>query len=110
MSQPKTTQSPAQAIERCRGLTTPLSCAVTPPAQQTVFELGERPIKQGQQKAVDQTDHEQQFQPGFPLPEAGTLTSQFAFAKAPGHLDLEASGICEHDLPGVVFTGDRLGG
>jgi hypothetical protein len=106
MSQPQAAQSPAQALERCRGLTTPLTRAVTPAAQQPVFELLQGPIEQGQQKAVDQADHEQQFQPGFPFPEAQTFTGQFTLAEAPRHLDLPAPGISEHDLPGIVFTAD----
>ncbi len=62
MSQAETTQSPAQAIERCRGLTTPLSCAMTPVAQQPGFEFHKRLIQQGPYKARDEADHQQQFQ------------------------------------------------
>lgn len=110
MSQPQTAQSPAQAIEGRRGLTTPLSRAMTPVAQQPVFEPGERLIEQGQEKARDQADHQQELQTGFPLPEARTFTRQFTFAQAPRHLDRPAPGIGEDDLAGILLIGDRFGG
>ena len=49
--------------------------------------------QQGEQKGVDQTDHEQELEPVLPEPEAGALHGQISLAGAVAHLHLPAPSV-----------------
>ena len=57
---------PTEARERCCGLTTALSRAMPPIAQQPVLAFGKRPVQSGSYKALDEADQQQACADGVP--------------------------------------------
>jgi hypothetical protein len=63
-----------------------------------------------QQEGIGQRGQSQQLEPTLPVPEARTLHAPFTFARLPHPFDVPASGVGQHDLPGLRFALHRLAG
>jgi hypothetical protein len=67
-------------------------------------------VEQREQESVNETDHQKEFQTGFPLPHSQALTTQLTFPKAKPHFNLPSPGRGKHQLPGVLLADDGFGG
>ena len=79
------------------------------PVSQQVLEQGLAAlVEQVQQEGVEQAHHEQELEPVFPEPEAGTLHGQIGLAGSVAQFHLPATGIGKDHLPGVFHNRQRF--
>ena len=110
---PQATQRPAEPVKRYKSCLTPLPASMACSAPERFHAIRLNCCSEQQHKGRDQQHDPQQFPAIFPRPQARTLQSQRAFARAQTGFNLPSPLVRKKDLPGLScglnpFSGQHL--